>query len=51
MRSRVPAARTLAVVIEEIAGILYIFQVMRNVWSLEDLDNLRWDLFPVELVD
>ena len=40
MRSNIPAARSLAVAIEGIAGLLYIIAVMKDFYTLDDLDEL-----------
>ena len=40
MRSNIPAARSLAVAIEGIAGLLYIIAMMKDVYTLDDLDEL-----------
>ena len=40
MRSSIPASRSLAVAIEGIAGLLYIIAEMKDLYTLDDLDEL-----------
>ena len=40
MKSSIPAARSLAVAIEGISGLLYIIAVVKDIYTLDDLDQV-----------